>query len=600
MRNRNLYILVSTAFMFILCGCQNKSSGTPEIITKVDTLYISTGTDCPLVSIQEFGVLPGNSPAQNKKNLQAAIDKATTAGIALYVEPVEDGYPIDGGIVLKRNVSLIGAHGPTGRGTRNKAGTGPTGSLFVITDESSPFLIVESATRVQGIQFYYPEQTWNNPAAIKQYKPTIQMSSSSSVHGVTLRDLSFYGEYFAMDFRAPESVTCEQILFENCYGYPLSGQFIALDRCYDIPRILHCHVNPANMREFGRSFTGDVMQKVIDRKTYAYWINRTDNAVAMDIFTFATYGGIWLGESTYGELTSFNFDCVGIGIYKGGAQSFNRNWQVSQGSIIANLGTKVEDIHPIYIDGEGHMAITNVESFSGQNGALTSIGASYDFITVDGDEETTVSMLGCRMRNYTADFPITIKSNAVKVRAVACVDRNSYFFDYTYEGEESDLEHDVTTTFNDCESAAGWASGLGSVSVDGDLKTEGNYSVTAGPGQNQVMFRWTGTPVDSKADRKGGHLLFDLYISDISKISLSGEGAIEITSSGEPDSKEYAWMIGSLGLKSGWNSLDLKFSDARVTGSSPDLAAINFFRIYHLAINDNITVKIDNMRFHED
>jgi hypothetical protein len=180
------------------------------------------------------------------------------------------------------------------------------------------------------------------------------------------------------------------------------------------------------------------------------------------------------------------------------------------------------------------------------------------------------------------------------------VDRNSYFFDYTYEGEESDLEHDVTTTFNDCESAAGWASGLGSVSVDGDLKTEGNYSVTAGPGQNQVMFRWTGTPVDSKADRKGGHLLFDLYISDISKINLSGEGAIEITSSGEPDNKEYAWMISNLGLKSGWNELDLKFSDARVTGSSPDLAAINFFRIYHLAINDNITVKIDNMRFHED
>ena len=59
-------------------------------------------------------------------------------------------------------------------------------------------------------------------------------------------------------------------------------------------------------------------------------------------------------------------------------------------------------------------------------------------------------------------------------------------------------------------------------------------------------------------------------------------------------------MISNLGLKSGWNELDLKFSDARVTGSSPDLAAINFFRIYHLAINDNVTVKIDNMRFHED
>ena len=110
MRNRNLYILVSTAFMFILCGCQNKSSGTPEIITKVDTLYISTGTDCPLVSIQEFGVLPGNSPAQNKKNLQAAIDQATAAGIALYVEPVEDGYPTVSLICLIQLEHLLVQH----------------------------------------------------------------------------------------------------------------------------------------------------------------------------------------------------------------------------------------------------------------------------------------------------------------------------------------------------------------------------------------------------------------------------------------------------------------------------------------------------------
>lgn len=55
------------------------------------------------------------------------------------------------------------------------------------------------------------------------------------------------------------------------------------------------------MREFGRSFTGEVMRKVVDRKTYAYWINRTNNAVVMDIFTFATYGGIFLGPATYGQ-----------------------------------------------------------------------------------------------------------------------------------------------------------------------------------------------------------------------------------------------------------------------------------------------------------
>jgi hypothetical protein len=30
----------------------------------------------------------------------------------------------------------------------------------------------------------------------------------------------------------------------------------------------------------------------------------------MDVFTFGTYGGIYLGPATYGQLTNFNFDCV--------------------------------------------------------------------------------------------------------------------------------------------------------------------------------------------------------------------------------------------------------------------------------------------------
>jgi len=70
-----------------------------------------------LTSIQKFDVKPGNSAALNKINLQKAIDWATVRGAALFVEPSEEPYPINGGIILKKNVSLIGVHGPTTRGT---------------------------------------------------------------------------------------------------------------------------------------------------------------------------------------------------------------------------------------------------------------------------------------------------------------------------------------------------------------------------------------------------------------------------------------------------------------------------------------------------
>ena len=70
-------------------------------------------------SIRDFGVTPTNTSALNKAGLQRAIDWAAPRGAALFVEPSDEPYPMDGGLVLKMNVSLIGVHGPVGRGTRH-------------------------------------------------------------------------------------------------------------------------------------------------------------------------------------------------------------------------------------------------------------------------------------------------------------------------------------------------------------------------------------------------------------------------------------------------------------------------------------------------
>lgn len=374
------------------------------------------------ISIQKYGVLPGNTPEQNREALQRAIDEASLTGKALFVEPCDTGYPIATGVRLRKNVSLIGVHGPTGRGTASVDKKHPVGSLFVITDTLNAAFTVESATQIRGIQFWYPEQTNTEADKIIPYKPTIQMAHDQSVQGVTLSCLTFYGEYFAMDFRSVGKVICEQILFEHCYGYPLSGQFIAIDRCYDIPRILHCHVNPANMREFGRSFHRSVIDAVVAQKTFTYWIDHTDNAQMMDLFTFGAYGGIYLGDETYGQLTNFNLDCVSIGLRKSGTLVKNRNWQIAQGSIIANCGERLEDIHPLLVEGMGHVSFTNVECFSGENHALTTLGYSQDFLCVKGDKPLSISLVGCRMHGFKAKHPITVLNPKARISAVACFD----------------------------------------------------------------------------------------------------------------------------------------------------------------------------------
>lgn len=386
--------------------------------------------ETPLRSIREFGVLPENDPAENTINLQKAIDWATRSGAALFVEPTEKPYPVHGGIILKRNVSLVGVQGPTPRGTRHPDKKIPVGSVFEIVDSSRVFITVESATRIEGIQFWYSQQELTDPAKIIKYPPTIQVSKTSNTQGVTLSRLTFYGEYISMDFNADPRYSCELILIEHCYGYPLSGEFIRIDYCYDIPRFLHCHVNPAIMREIGHRFSKAVIDAVVANKTFAYSINHTDNAQLMDLFTFATWGGIRLGAESYGQLTSFNLDCVAVGIHKSGSNPKNRNWQIAQGSIIANAGSTLEETRPIIIDGEGHTSISNVEAFSGDNPALTNLGESYDFMLVEGNKKLTISLFGCRMRNYVAPEPLTINNPNAVIQAVACVDHQEDLFNF--------------------------------------------------------------------------------------------------------------------------------------------------------------------------
>lgn len=376
------------------------------------------------MSIQKFDVLPDNEPHVNKTNLQKAIDWAARSGAALFIEPVEKPYPIAGGIVLKKNVSLIGVHGPVPRGTRHPEADHPVGSVFSIIDQEDVFIKVESSTQIKGIQFWYPKQTINNPHEIIPYPATIQVSKTHKTEGVTLMNLTFYGEYLAMDFNASRQNACELILIQHCYGYPLSGEFIRIDYCYDIPRILNCHVNPAIQRQIKGQIKKEVVDAVVAKKSFAYSINHTDNAQMIDIFTFGTYGGIFLGPESYGQLTNFNLDCVTIGIHKVGSNTKNRNWMIAQGSIIANTGEKLEDIHPIVIEGQGHTSLTNVEAFSGGNGAISNLGRSWDFMTVKGEEKLTISIFGSRMRNYESEQPFTILNNKALIQAASCLDKN--------------------------------------------------------------------------------------------------------------------------------------------------------------------------------
>ena len=68
------------------------------------------------------------------------------------------------------------------------------------------------------------------------------------------------------------------------------------------------------------------------------------------------------------------------------------------------------------------------DAFSGMNGALTAIGESYDYMLVKGDKKLTVSVVGCRMRNYVSDQPFTIQNPMARIQAIACIDKEEEFY----------------------------------------------------------------------------------------------------------------------------------------------------------------------------
>lgn len=426
MKAAGLLAIVLLVTIAVVADPMHRLSGLEEPVTGSDG-------DKGWINLRSFGVLPSQTGAINRDNLQRAIDAASEVGGVLFLEPAAEGYEIASGLVLKENVSLTGESPVSPRGSKHPDRAAPVGSLIKVTDDKHPFIAVQSATAIANIQFWYPEQSHADPDAVKPYPPTITLDKSGRVEGVTLSALTFYGEYETMDFRATPERHCELLLIRDCYGYPLSGKFITIDYCYDIPRILDCHVNPAIMRRFDRTYGKAMVDAVIRNQTYAYNIDHTDNAQLIDVFCFGTYGGILLGAESYGQLTNFNFDCVTIGIHKRGANTFNRNWMVAQGSIIANTGEDVDAIHPILAEGSGHLSLSNVEAFSGHNPALTTVGKSFGYLRVRDAKKLTISVVGARMANYVADVPVSkVNSDDVTIVVSASFDKDNRLVSGTF------------------------------------------------------------------------------------------------------------------------------------------------------------------------
>lgn len=119
---------------------------------------------------------------------------------------------------------------------------------------------------------------------------------------------------------------------------------------------------------------------------------------------------------------------------------------------------------------------------------------------------------------------------------------------------------------------------------------EGDYALQAKKPE-AGMFGAFKTAVDI-SNYKDGYVHVSIYVDDVDKLSNSVK--FELSSSGTNDKNEYNWEIKKSSLKDGWNELWLSIKDAGVTGT-PDLAAINYFRLYSPQCDSSLVLRIDDV-----
>jgi hypothetical protein len=147
-----------------------------------------------------------------------------------------------------------------------------------------------------------------------------------------------------------------------------------------------------------------------------------------------------------------------------------------------------------------------------------------------------------------------------------------------------------------CESTDGWGGNF-AFSLDASYKKEGNYSLKA-EGTGVVIYQKQFEPMDAEITRENGILAFYLYVDDVSVFG-AGEGSIEITSSGTSDQQEISWNFSQMNLVNGWNRVELKLSEAVQYDGDANIHALNFFRMYCLTVQRNVSMNIDCIRFIE-
>jgi uncharacterized protein YjdB len=195
----------------------------------------------------------------------------------------------------------------------------------------------------------------------------------------------------------------------------------------------------------------------------------------------------------------------------------------------------------------------------------------------------TVNLLGLVTSVAPGTCNITVTTQDGNKNAIAVITVNPY---------------PVSKIISTCDSNTDWTS-ASTVTVNSTDKKEGTASLQSVGATGTVTTDFKkvfSPPINTGSTIANGNLQFWYFVSDINAHDTANQ--VELGSGGAFDKNEFSWNIDTKNantpLQNGWNLVTLPFSTATITGGTPDLSAINWFRIYRTK-KASVTTKIDQI-----
>ncbi len=170
------------------------------------------------------------------------------------------------------------------------------------------------------------------------------------------------------------------------------------------------------------------------------------------------------------------------------------------------------------------------------------------------------------------------------------------------EGGDENAEV-ISTMLMNCDKTDGaWTNPDTSIVLKTDDPQEGTGYIALTATQSQTYpaavfcAHFGGNALDVSAYKKNGTLSFDLYVDDVSKLNIAGEGYANFELYNQDNSKQIVWTLHGKNIVNGWNSLEFPVSDIiRDTGFNYD-EAYQFRLFIYLKEGQTVNLGMDNIK----